>query len=277
MFLADKWDLPYQTLVGELADQQALLERRDRQLKRGGPEVTAPVQTGVAVPVPRQPEPTSPYAGIRAEQGMIYQQGQNWPLIEARIRSGLSGQEIGRLLHPPMSGADFRRVEEGKFLPSADQIAQLCNLLELRVEDTFVMAGPEPAPPGTRATPIKGFSVVGVLRARRRLSAKALIEAVQAETGVTVGTVFLSRLERGDWKPKAGEPDPVEQAWLEALARYFQIPVEWVPQQIPPALVQRAAESTRQLHQALQAASGRLPALNVDRPDLLLTEGDTNE
>lgn len=268
MFLADKWDVDYRAVSRAFTDELSTLKRAiagfdaDPSAAGGRPErALAPRRT---------PGEESPLAGVKAAPGMIYQQHYNWVLAEARIRSGLKPGEIGSLLNPPLSTAQYRRIEEGSVLPSPDQIAQLCSLLEVKAEDAFVLAGPEPPPPGARSTWLKGFSVVGVLRARRRISAKELCTQIQLQTGVVVPLPTLTKLERGELT--VHKESPIAQA----IAQFFEIPVEWVNRQVPPSMIRRAAGNTRQLHQALKEVAEQLPVLSVEKPHLL-TEGNTDE
>lgn len=284
MRLSQDWGIDYAEIAREYTSISLAL-------KAGQPQRTLAPRASMSGPVPRLPVPgttaadsvaltvtpapeasVSPVAGIRAEPGSIYVQGYNWPLIEARLRSGLAPAEIARLLNPPMAQADYKRVEEGRMLPSADHIAQICTLLEVKADETFIMAGPDPNPRGRSVGYIKGASVLGVLRVRRRLTFKAMAQDIEAETQVAVPSSFLSQIENGKYTVK-GEPTPMERVWINAIAAYLEIPVEWVLRKVPPELLQKATQNIRHLHVSMAQAVKALPPVDLDHPHLLLTSG----
>lgn len=296
MRFADDWNVDYSTIAREYIgftssvtggrlQRQTGQRQNDRETERQGmglpqrqdqaapaaaaPRTPATSTTGrytgfMAVPV------VSPVAGVRAAPGSLYQQGKNWVLINARIKHNYEPRDIAMVLEPPLSIADYRRVEDGELLPSADQVAQLCQLLDVRMEEAFVMAGPERDTNRRGKGFIKGLSVLAILRARRRLNMKTLGEAVEAATDTKVTSAVIGRIERGEFTAK----NQAERDQVTALAMYLEIPEEWVLRQVPSELVQMAASNNAKLHAAIRQAFGELQQIDEDRPHLLTSGGD---
>lgn len=289
--LADDWNVDYSTLAHEYTSFTAVTRGRHdhrRTEQRQGMGMPHRQNQPPAQPSPRPAAPNvanplarltgrplevavSPVAGVRAALGSVYRQGKNWVLINARIKSGYEPREVAQVLDPPLSIADYRRVEDGELNPSADQVAQLCQLLEVRMEEAFVMAGPDRDANRRGRTFIKGLALLEILMARRRMTMKAVGEATEDATGTKVSATLIGRIKRGEF---TGPRNQAEQDQVSALALFFDIPEEWVTRQVPPELVQLAAANTAKLHAAIRQAFGQLQQIDEDRPHLLTSGSD---
>lgn len=284
-----EWNVDYSDLAREYVSVSLAAKQQEKQRKWDGfkkPEPQRPVGPLVPAAATAAPPPETRTAlppsylstlkpvmqdvtGIQAPPDAVAVQGSNWVLIAARLRKGLNPSDLGRALNPPMPRKDYLRIEEGRFLPSAHQAAQLCTILEVPIEEVFALAGPEMT--SARATHHKGFSVVGVLRVRNRLTMKALIEQIEIKTGVKVPTAFLSKIERNAVDP--ANLDEVLENFTKAIGAYFDIPPEWVFRQVPNQLVQQAAANVKRLHEVLKATYKELQRVEADDVPYLLTSG----
>lgn len=212
--------------------------------------------------------PGSPVADVVAAPGQIAVLPRSWALIQARLTKGNSPRDVA--LAVGMTQADYKRVEEGRQLPTADQAAKLCALFDLPMEQTFVVAGQEAL--YTRGA-IRGLSLLGILRAKRRLSLKDLAAAVHAATGRTITTGLLSSIERGQIK----QPLSTDHArQIEALATFFGLTDEVIMAQVPPSWIQTAAANTAAMNTALKAAVQSLPGTTAET-ELLIAATDRGD
>jgi transcriptional regulator with XRE-family HTH domain len=207
------------------------------------------------LPVTTIQEPTpapSPVADVRAQPGQITVLPRNWPLIQARLASGMTPRDVA--IAVGIRQTDYARIEDGQQLPTDDQAAKICTLLRLRVEETFVVAAPEPL---TGKGPIRGLSLLGIMRAKRRLSMKDMALQASQATGVSVGAGLIGQIERGALKQPL-RPD--QESQLKALAEYLAVPVEIVMAQVPPEWIQVSTAQIATLHSAMREAHAALPA-----------------
>lgn len=206
---------------------------------------------------------TSLVAGIVAQPGDIAVVPRNWVLINARLESGVGVREIA--YECGLTQTDYRRIEDGRLLPDANQAMRLSAYLGVPVGELFIMAGPEHfAVRGAAA--IRGLSVIGILRVKRRLSLKAMVEQMaEPPLRSDITTLFISRLEKGDVAMR----NRVEEDWLQHLAKFFDIPVAWVTKLIPPEMISKAAANNAALHEAMKAALAHTPLLDLDNPRML--------
>lgn len=223
------------------------------------------------IPIEETPEwqATSPVANVRSSPGQIAVLPHLWQLVAARANAGLKPGEVAYSVG--MRQVDYKNVEEGRLLPTADQAARICALLDLKIEETFFGAAQKPMIHQNRSIPT--FSVLAVLRAKRRLSVKELQKQVFDETGVMVSAQTLSQIE----KQKVGKYERSRTVEHEALARFFDLPVTVLKRTVPAALFAMASQNTMTLHQAIKQATGGVQPtfLTGDTPPLLALEEGT--
>jgi transcriptional regulator with XRE-family HTH domain len=236
--LAEDWGVPSQLINRFYGDC-----REDLRSK----QPSAPATT-IHGPAPAP----SPVADVRAQPGEITVLPRNWPLIQARLASGMTPRDVAVAVG--IRQTDYARIEDGQQLPTPDQAAQICALLKLKVGETFVAAAPDPL---TGKGPIRGLSLLGIMRAKRRLSQKDMAAQAALETGEFVSSALIGQIERGELKQPL-RPDHETQ--LRALAEYLAVPVEMVMAQVPPEWIQTSTAHITALHAAMKDAHAALPS-----------------
>lgn len=262
--MADDYDVPFSDLgrayTSFTGNDHPRNHNRQQQVPHGNRSALAPIAAQ------KTWKDTSLVAGIVAQPGDIAVVPRNWVLINARLESGVGVREIA--YECGLTQADYRRIEDGRLLPDANQAMRLSAYLGVPVGELFIMAGPEQfAVRGAGA--IRGLSVIGILRVKRRLSLKAMVEQMaEPPLRSDITTLFISRLEKGEVSMR----NRVEHDWLQHLAQFFDIPVAWVTKQIPPEMISKAAANNAALHEAMKVALAHTPLLDLDNP-LLIGDG----
>lgn len=212
---------------------------------------------------PPAPKPTTAdlVADVVATPGQIAMLPRNWPLLQARLASGYTVRDIALAIGSTQP--DYQRIEGGQQNPTAEQAAKLCALLKVPPE-TFVVTCSDPMKGSLRS-----LSLLGILRAKRRLAMKDLALKVSEATGYKVTSTLISAIERGQLKQPISA-DYAQQ--IDALARFFGVTCEAIMAQVPPEWIQTAGSAIAALHSTLKQAVQALPAPTVD-PELLLTAG----
>jgi transcriptional regulator with XRE-family HTH domain len=252
--LAEEWGMESRMISQYYNDCRAELRRVVASELKPEVQIVPPVSAAAAA-----------VADVKANPGDIAVLPRNWPLIQARLTSVYAVRDIATAAG--LAQTEYNRIEEGRLLPTPDQAAKICALLKIDMDKTFVLAGQDAF--GTRGQ-IRGLSVLGILRAKSRLSMKDLAAAVLEATGARISTAMIGQIERGQLKQP---PAPDYQKMIEALAVYFRVTTDMISAQVPPAWIQTVVFNTAALHAAMKQSYLSLPTTATVETRLLEATG----
>lgn len=224
-------------------DREAILASEARMIEppKREPEVEPPIEV----------EPMEPSPELLAEADSMPTLPYNWPLIHARKSKGLIPKVVADVAGLPAS--DYVKIEKSLMNPTVEQAVKICTFLNLPLS-TFAVFAPEPI---VERGPVRSLSILVLLRKRRRLKVKELVERVIEKTGVQVRISTISMIENGKVTGPLSEEHLRE---AQALATYFGVSVELISGQVPSAAIETAAAQIAAYHQTFRTTVSRLGA-----------------